>query len=177
MEISIGSKNPVKLKASKDAFNMIFKSDITKMNLKFESVEINIPDIHNTPNSIKDMIRGAQIRAQESIKKVGSDLGVGIEGGVFTTDNGTFLTAYAVVTNSENIGIGSGPAILLPKSWKLSTEKTFELGSYVDDLTGETNTKQKNGAIGLLTNDNLTRGETLKLAVMCAYFSFQQTLS
>ena len=175
MKITVGSQNPVKIKATKDAFQTIFKTETKSTELIFESIEVKISDLHNTPNTINDMIRGAEIRAQESLEKLKADLGVGIEGGLFTTEQGTFLTAYAVIKDLTYFGVGAGPAILLPKTWNLDTDKTFELGTYVDNLTGQTNTKQKNGAIGILTGDVLKRGDMLKLAVLCAYYSFKHS--
>lgn len=176
MKISIGSTNPAKIDATKEAFKEIvninsLSSDIL---IQFESCEVNIPDLNNTPNSIEEMIKGAQIRATTSQRQLKADLGIGLEGGIYTNEYGTFLTAYAVVSASlTNIGIGSAPAIKIPSYWILGKEKSFELGAYVNSLTGQTDAKFNRGAIGILTNNAITRMESLKEAVICAYYSIK----
>ena len=176
MKISIGSTNPAKIDATKVAFKQIknfkdSKYDIAKID--YESCEIKIPELNNTPNTINEMIRGAQIRASSSLTRLQADLGVGLEGGIYTNEFGTFLTAYAVIiSTSAKIGIGTAPALKLPSEWVLSTDKSFELGTYVDQLTGQTNyVKQNKGAIGILTNNVITRQDSLASAVICAYYS------
>ena len=172
MLIVIGSVNPVKVEATKDAFKTILSHTGKNDSLNFQSIEIKAPTLNNTPNSIEEMIQGATFRAEQSCSIQNADFGIGIEGGIFTNDSGTFLTAFAVVQNgSGSIGIGSAPAIKLPDHWKLGNHTSFELGSYVDHLTGGNNIKQKNGAMGILTDNILPRKESLKLSVICAYFS------
>ena len=118
------------------------------------------------------MIFGARIRAEKSLELADADNGVGIEGGTFTNEIGVFLLAFSVIkSKSGETGVGSGPAILLPTHWTVSSEKSFELGSYVDAISGKHNTKQVTGAIGLLTNDRITRQDSLTPAVLYAYYS------
>ena len=178
MKIAIGSTNPVKINATKDALAQIQSRnnshDKSTDTTEFVSLKLdnNSLELNNTPNSIDEMISGAKIRAEKSLLTTGADFGVGIEGGFYINGAGAFLIAYAVVINKDgNIGIGSAPGIRLPSHWKLSTDKTFELGTYVDQLTGNTNIKQKNGAMGLLTEDIITRKDSLTSAVICAYYS------
>ncbi len=176
MKITIGSTNPVKIKATKDALEVIrLQSNRfidSKENFEFLSTKIIIPELNNTPNTIEEMINGAKIRSKKALLRNDSDLGVGIEGGIFTVQTDIFLTAFAVITDRNgNSGIGSAPGIKVPSDWEISTDKSFELGSYVDSITGNSNVKQKNGAMGILTDDIITRGESLKLAVICAYYS------
>ena len=97
---------------------------------------------------------------------------MGLEGGIYTNEYGIFLTAYAVITSkSTKLGIGTAPALKLPSEWVLSMDKSFELGTYVDQLTGQTNVKQNKGAIGILTNNVKTRQDSLASAVIFAYYS------
>lgn len=170
MKIAVGSTNPVKVKASKEAFTRIFEKESKTFDIT--PVEVKIPELHNTPNSIPEMILGAKIRAEKSLEFTAAEFGIGIEGGTFTNDVGIFLLAFSVVkSKSGEIGVGSGPAILLPTHWKVSSDKSFELGSYVDEISGKNNTKQNTGAIGLLTNNAITRQDSLTPAVLYAYYS------
>lgn len=178
MKIAIGSTNPVKINATKEALAQIQSrsngSNENKEYMEFVSVELNNNSLklNNTPNTIDEMITGAKIRAEKSLLSTGANLGIGIEGGFYSNRSGAFLIAYAVVINKDgHIGIGSAPGIRLPSHWQLSTDKSFELGTYVDQLTGNTNIKQKNGAMGLLTEDIITRQDSLTSAVICAYYS------
>ena len=170
MKIAVGSTNPVKINASREAFTKIFPKNTESLNIS--PVEVKIPELNNTPNSIEEMILGAKIRAEKSLELSDADYGVGIEGGVFKNTIGTFLLAFSVIKSKNgDSGVGSGPAILLPSHWKVSLEKSFELGSYVDSISGKKNTKQETGAIGLLTNDAITRQDSLTPAVLYAYYS------
>ena len=108
MKIAIGSANPVKVQATEEAFKTIIRHTGKNNSLNFQSIEIKTPTLNNTPNSIEEMIRGATIRAQQSCSLQKADFGIGIEGGIFTNDSGTFLTAFAVVQDrAGSIGIGS----------------------------------------------------------------------
>ena len=170
MKIAVGSTNPVKIKSSREAFTRIFEKESKTFDIT--PVEVKIPELNNTPNSIPEMILGARIRAEKSLELADADYGVGIEGGTFTNEIGVFLLAFSVIKSKNGeIGIGSGPAILLPQHWKVQSDKSFELGSYVDGISGKNNTKQDTGAIGLLTNDKITRQDSLTPAVLYAYYS------
>lgn len=178
MKIVIGSTNPVKLKATEEAINIIKQNEKWPNGVIFESLSIKIPELNNTPHSIDEMLEGATIRSRKSLNQTNADYGIGIEGGVYSNRLGTFLTAYVVVSDKRgNIGIGSAPNLKVPSSWKLGSDKAFELGTYVDKLTGETNIKQKKGAMGYLTKDLITRQESLKIGVICAYYSLQNELT
>ncbi len=178
MKLAIGSTNPVKIKATEEAINLILQNEKRSDAVEFESINIKIPELNNTPNTIDEMIKGAMIRSEKCITQTNADFGIGIEGGFYSNSSGTFLTAYVVVTDKKgNKGIGSAPNLKVPSSWKLQTDKTFELGTYVDQLTGETNIKQKKGAMGVLTKDLITRQESLKIGVICAFYSLQNEIT
>ena len=62
MKISIGSINPAKIDATKEAFKQIRNFKDSKYDtsiIDFNSCEIKIPELNNTPNTIEEMIRGA----------------------------------------------------------------------------------------------------------------------
>jgi inosine/xanthosine triphosphatase len=172
MKISVGSGNPIKVQATKDTFNEIIIHEKLLNTVMIESIEIRITNFNNTPNTINEMILGAKLRAEKAIKFNNADFGIGIEGGIHRTEFGIFITAFSVILNKTGkFGIGGAPSVRLPVQWEIEDNKEFELGSYVDFLSGNTNVKQKNGAMGFLTNDKITRKESLKESVICAYYS------
>jgi inosine/xanthosine triphosphatase len=119
------------------------------------------------------MIHGAKIRAKHCLTNLEkeADFGVGIEGGIASNKYGTFLKAWVVIlTKTNEIGIGSSPAILMPKTWTEAITETHELGKVVDSNagTGKTNIKQKEGAFGVLTDNLIERKDALSLAVISA---------
>ena len=72
------------------------------------------------------------------------------------------------VTNNNDVGIGSSPAILFPHSWVTEITETNELGLVVDKHVGSTNVKQHEGAFGILTDNLIKRKESLKIATIGA---------
>ena len=167
MKIAIGSTNPIKIQACEEVFKEVFEKEFEI--LYFKPI---LNDISNTPFTIEEMISGAKERATQAIQKLQSNYGIGVEGGIHTNEYGTFLTAYAVVIDrDDNSGIGGSPAIKLPSQWKIESNSSFELGSYVDSVSGKNNIKQSEGAMGILTNHKLVRKDSLKLAILCAYYS------
>ena len=74
MQINVGSKNPVKIKAVRDAFGHYFKD--------FEVVSVNVDSgVHQQPKSLKDIVDGAKNRAIAAFKNC--DYSVGLEAGIF----------------------------------------------------------------------------------------------
>jgi inosine/xanthosine triphosphatase len=172
MKIIVGSTNPIKSLAVKETF-------IEYLNTYVSVIEFSPKiSVSNTPSSIDEMIKGAKERATISLDKYSDNnfgYGVGIESGLFKTNGSYFLTAYAAIVNKHGeIGIGGGPVLKLPASWKFKSETNFfEYGDYVDKLSNETNIEQKQGAMGYLTDHKLVRKDSLKLALLCAYYALK----
>ncbi len=62
--------------------------------------------------------------------------------------------------------------MLLPKAIAREVYKGRELGAVVDELTGREGIKQKEGALGVLTNNITSREEYLRIATACALAPF-----
>jgi inosine/xanthosine triphosphatase len=144
--VGVGSTNPVKLAAARAVLGRVNSS------VRVEAVSV-ASTVSDQPFGDDETIRGALARARGAREAVGAELGVGIEGGVVDT-HGTMRTCAwaAVVDASGREGVGGSLAMPLPPEVaRLVREDGLELGEAMDRLTGEHNTKQRQGAVGILT--------------------------
>lgn len=168
MKILVGSKNPVKIDAVREALSNYFG------NIEVTGIEVE-SGVSIQPVGDETFI-GAKNRAQNlkmlnDTNKIGADLFVGIEGGIAKEFNRWFaFGCICIVDKSGNIGFGTSPHFELPI---LVIEKLLngvELGIVMDEIQNEENTKQKNGAIGYFTNGVMNRKELyiegLKVAII-----------
>lgn len=161
LEISVGSTNPVKLKASKEAFE-----------LAREEVEIAKCDVQSgvsdQPTSDREAIEGARKRAKGAKKRGNFDFGVGLEGSVTDTNFGMFLTGWAFLIGSKDSSLGGGGRLQLPESIAGRIRNGEELGPVMDEVTGRSGVKESEGAIGVFTNGIISRKEAYRNAVVFA---------
>ncbi|MBT3406859.1 inosine/xanthosine triphosphatase [Candidatus Woesearchaeota archaeon] len=167
MKILVGSKNPVKIESVKEAFAKLYE------NIEVEgiSVESNVPD---QPLN-KETFEGARNRALE-LRKLQSDADffVGIEGGIADIC-GTWFSfgAVHIINKDGKEGKGTSPHFLLPDKVIKRLQQREELGIIMDEITKESNTKQKGGAIGFFTNGVMTRKELYVGGIITALIPFQ----
>lgn len=166
MKISVGSRNPAKRKAVENVINKIWKeADIV-------SVEVS-SGVREQPLSDAEAIEGATNRARESLEKTDADLGIGLEGCTVDTEYGMFVSGWVVVIDREGeIGIGGGGRLLLPERIASEVRMGRELGPVMDELTGNRNVKQKQGAVGILTNNLVPRVDAFERTVVYALAKF-----
>ncbi|MDD4467266.1 MAG: inosine/xanthosine triphosphatase [Candidatus Pacebacteria bacterium] len=166
MKIVVGSKNPVKLNAVKNAVKRIWPGS------EILGVKTN-SGVSNQPMTKKEAIKGALNRAKQSLENSNADMGVGLEGFVYQGDFGMFLSGWAVVVDRKGkIGIGGGGDVLLPEKVASEIRKGKELGFVMDKFIGEHNTKEKQGTVGILTNNLVSRTNSLKIATIFAFSRF-----
>ncbi len=163
MKISIGSKNPTKIGAVTEVFESMSSE------YKFLSVDAasQIPD---QPIGLEITVQGAKNRARNAYDDC--DLSVGIESGIITPDQSTYMiVAACAIYDGEEYFLGLSPAFSLPKdvSELIKREKVdvdtavHKLGLSEDPRTG-----YKEGIIGILTNGKLTRKQYTKPAIEMA---------
>lgn len=164
--ISVGSKNPVKIAAVENVVKKIWPD------AEVVAVEVG-HGISEQPTSDDEAIEGATNRAKLSLEKTGADLGIGMEGHTIDTKHGMFLSGWVVaVDKKDNMGIGGGNNLLLPEKIASEIRKGRELGPVMDEFTGINNIKQKQGAVGFLTNDLITRTTTVEKSIIYALARF-----
>ncbi|MEC5421888.1 DUF84 family protein [Virgibacillus sp. C22-A2] len=149
MKIIVGSKNPTKIKAVQEVFaNGVISS------LDVES------HVAAQPFSDEETRKGAINRAIQCAESIRNGMGIGLEGGVMYVDNRLFLCNWgALVTQNGTIYTASGARILLPEEINQQLKSGMELGDVMDSYSKKHDVRKKEGAIGIFTNDLVSRQE------------------
>lgn len=101
-----------------------------------------------------------------------ADFWVGIEGGVQAEDNGLAAFAWIVIYGAGKKGEARTATFMLPQKVSHLVAGGLELGTANDLVFRESNSKQKNGAVGLLTHNQIDRTELYRQAVVLALIPF-----
>jgi inosine/xanthosine triphosphatase len=151
--ISVGTKNPAKIKAVKDGFSRVWPE------FAWEITGIDVSSgVSAQPMTDEETIQGALNRAYRSIEKQPASYGVGVEGGLHLIGNFWFDCGWIVVVDQfGQEGIGSTARIITPSSMIEKIKAGQELGYVVDEFFGTKNAKQGDGHFGLMTNGAITR--------------------
>jgi inosine/xanthosine triphosphatase len=168
MKVAVGSENPVKIEATKLAFQAIWPE------ISWEVVGVNVSSgVADQPMSDEESIKGATNRSKAAIEAVGADYGVGPEGGIQKIGKYYFDCGWIVVINkSGEKGIGSTVKIIVPSKIMKLIYKGMELGLACDKVFKDKNTKQNQGYFGLMTKDVTTRTSGYKDGVVMALVRF-----
>lgn len=169
MRILVASTNPVKLEAVRHGFQRMFPSD------EIEIVSGKAASgVSDQPATDKETLTGAINRAHKTRELFpGYAFWVGVEGGV--EDDGKDLSAFAwiVVLSDDAMGKGRTGTFYLPPAVAILVRQGKELGDADDIVFNKRNSKQANGAIGLLTDNVLTRATFYEQAVILALVRFK----
>lgn len=162
MKIIVASLNPVKLNATKLGFESFF----TSVEVSGAEVESGVSD---QPMSDEETLEGARNRA-ENVRTAypEADFWVGIEGGVHRDNYGLTAFAWVVVRGAEIRGESRTTTFRLPPEVVKLIDRGYELGHANDLIFNEENSKQQSGAVGLLTQNTLTRTQLYTQAVQLA---------
>ncbi|MBZ9729051.1 inosine/xanthosine triphosphatase [Salegentibacter sp. JZCK2] len=171
-KVIIASKNPVKLKAVKEGFTKMFQEET--FNFKGISVPSGVQD---QPMEDDTTLRGALNRANNAMAKVqNADYWVGIEGGIEKTGEKEMQAfAWIVVKSRQYIGKGKTGTFFLPDEIISLINEGKELGEADDIVFGQNNSKQKNGAVGILTGNVIDRADLYSQGVILALIPFKHT--
>ena len=167
--VGVASANPVKIAAALEGFRRMFPGE------DFSTVAINVkPSISVQPRTDEETLQGAEERA-ELARDARPDLDywTGIEGGVAEWKQGMGAFAWVVVLDSSRSGRGRSGEFFLPEKVADLVRKGVELGEADDRIFSRNNSKQGNGAIGLLTNDAIDRTGLYVPAVIFALIPFK----
>lgn len=171
MKIIVASKNPVKINTTLDGFKKMFPEQ------EFEIEGVSVPSgVADQPKTDKETFEGANNRSLTAKQQFpNADFWVGIEGGI--EDTGTEMTSFAwIVIQGRNLMGKSrtGTFLLSPKVAEL-IRSGLELGDADDKIFGMKNSKQQNGAVGILTKDLLTRQSFYEVSVILALIPFKNS--
>ncbi len=167
--IVVASNNPVKVQAVRNGFERMFAGET------FAIQTVSVPSgVRDQPASNVETLQGASNRARKAAEKLAqADYWVGVEGGI--EDLGEEMTAYAwiVVISPTLSGKGRTGTFYLPPAVAKLVRQGRELGEADDLVFGRSNSKQENGAIGILTGDVVDRAALYEQAVILALVPFK----
>jgi len=167
IHIIVASKNPVKLDAVREGLSALITEPLKVTGV---SVESNVSD---QPMSDAETLSGALNRVNAALKQFPSgDYYVGLEGGVEETASGLMAFAWMVISDRQKTGKARTASFFLPPRVAELVHGGMELGHADDVVFAKTNSKQQNGAVGLLTNDAITRKSLYLPAVQMAFIPF-----
>ena len=168
--ITVASQNPVKLNAARAAFARMFSRD------DYDVTSVSVPSgVADQPMSRAETLAGAGTRARNARDaRRESDFWVGIEGGIEDSPLGMACFAWVVVLDrSGRIGRGQTAVFFLPDEVAELVRGGMELGHADDAVFERDNSKQANGAIGLLTDDVVGREAYYTHALIMALVPFK----
>ena len=169
-KIVIASLNPVKIDAVQCGFMRMFPGDAFA--IEAVAVESGVSD---QPLSDQVARQGAETRAQRARQAFPEgEFWVGVEGGCDMLDGEMVSFAWVVVLSMNGVGSSRTAIFQLPEAVKSLVEAGLELGDADDLVFGKENSKQKSGAVGLLTGDVITRKTLYEQAVILALIPFKQ---
>lgn len=169
-KIIIASKNPVKIDSTRAGFVKMFPDEI----FEIEGLSVD-SGVSAQPMSEEETLGGATNRVNNvSILSPGADYWVGIEGGSKVVGEGMETFAWVVIKSKNGmISQGRTASFYLPKEIVALVKMGKELGEADDIVFKRSNSKQSNGAVGILTGDVLTRTDYYETAVILALIPFK----
>ncbi|MEM6512105.1 MAG: inosine/xanthosine triphosphatase [Pseudomonadota bacterium] len=173
MKVVVSSANPVKLAATRQAFEQTFPD--TAIDIESCTVASGVSD---QPMNDEETRRGAINRAQAARQAVAdADYWVGLEGGIEVIDGALMASAWmAVLGTGDNIGLSRTMGLPLPPTIKTLVDDGMELGEANDRVFATLNSKQGGGAFGLLTDGRITRESVYADTMMIALMPFTHDL-
>ena len=168
LRIIVGSKNPVKVGCTREAFSQAFGN----VGL-VEGVDA-LSNIPAQPRSEEETLLGAKNRTTHAKSLFPeADYWVGIEGGVDEDPQGMYAFAWIYVLHRSGKSSQSKTGTFyLPPPVVALIQDGMELG-HADDLVFQAqNSKQQGGSVGLLTHGLITREGYYQQAMVLALIPF-----
>jgi len=165
LRVAVGSRNPVKLRATRNVFRMVV-GRVRVMGVKVEKPFAQ-------PLDQAQIIEGAASRAKQALKAGNYDLGVGIEAGLAPaprTRSGFVDVQWCAILDREGnltLGHGSGFEYPLDVTDEVIVRKR-EVSEAMERLSGIERIGQRMGAIGYLSRGRLNRTRLTEQAVFMA---------
>ena len=169
MKIHIGSKNPTKIQAVKDAL-VLYPYLFPKP--EFFGVDIDV-ELFGHPKSLEETVEGAIDRAKKAFQNC--DFSFGLEGGLMAvphTNSGYMEVGACAIYDGKEMYLGLSPAFEWPKNVTDLIIQNKADASQALKQVGFTNHEKlgavKGGAIGRLTDYKMTREDFTKYSIMMA---------
>lgn len=170
-KIVVASLNPVKTEAVLMGFQRVFPDET--FSITGTSITSNVPD---QPVGVQQTLTGARNRALAARDaEPTADFWAGLEGGIERFEDKWMTFAWVVILSRSQEGIARTGVFTLPPGVGALLEQGMELGDADDIVFGTNNSKQENGAVGLLTGNALTRTSLYAEGVILALIPFKNT--
>ncbi len=159
LRANVGSLNRIKVDAVTNVLTRLYGE------VKIAGVDVET-GVAEQPMG-EETRRGAMVRASQAIRD--ADLGVGLEAGVFDTDDGLYDVQYcAVIDQRGRYTIGHGMGFRYPPAVAELVREGRTVGRSFQELYGWERDGKKEGAISFLTTGALDRTALAEQAVMAA---------
>lgn len=159
----MGSKNPVKVNATRNVLERIY-DDLTVSSIDVDS---EVPD---QPFGLDQTVNGAVNRAKNAFSDE-FDLSVGIESGLIEvpkTLTGYIDIQWCAIFDGHHITIGASSGFEYPPPVIEQVLDGVEVGDVMDQVTGVDDLGQKKGAVSHLSHDMLNRTQNTEECVLTA---------
>ncbi len=149
-------------------FPAALPSDLTIEKFEVES------GVSHTPNSIDELLKGAEGRALRLHARITSEMGgpciaVGAEGGLWSRNGSTFLQSWVCAWDGLRKSFGASGAIEIPKALANAVlVEGKDLGVVIDAFASEHDIRSRQGTWGILTCDLVSREDSFRLAATTA---------
>jgi inosine/xanthosine triphosphatase len=175
MKINVGSKNKTKIRAVQDSVKLY-----PRLFIEPEIVGIDVEvDLFGHPKSFDGTVKGAIDRAKSAYNNC--NYSFGLEGGLIEvplSKSGFMEIGACAVYDGKNIHLGLSPAFEWPTTvtkmilnGKTDASQAFkQLGYTKHEKLGSVD----GGAIGLLTNNRLTREDFTKYSIIMALIQLEK---
>ena len=170
MKVLVGSQNPVKIEAVKEAFSNYFK-DVDVIGINVNSKVPKQPINDETFEGAKN--RALELKKINKEKHLNAKFFVGIEGGIIKLySKWLAFGGMCIIDDKGEISFGTSPHFELPEHITKQLLNGIELGDVMDEITKENNTKQKSGAIGFFTKNVMDRKSLYVYGLVAALVPF-----
>lgn len=171
MIVTLSSKNPSKLDASRHACTRVFGESCVVRGIEC------LEDLPEQPLGQDETRSCALARARFALDKdPEAEYGVGLEGGV--SFDGWLINCVAVIrrrrpgSNNEENHVWGLSFPLPPAAADRILRNKEEMGPVMDDLLKSSQSKGKLGSIGVLTDGHLSRAQMWESALITAFIPF-----
>ena len=173
MKVIVASRNPVKVNATRQAFETQFPGQTIET--QSADVDSGAGDQPNTDAATRLGARTRAIRASEAVPV--ADFWVGLEGGIEVLDDQLMAFAWmAIKGQGGDISEARSSTLPLPPAVKELIDQGMELGEANDRVFATINSKQGGGAYGLLTGGLYTRESIYTQTLIIALVPFVNEL-
>jgi inosine/xanthosine triphosphatase len=167
--VVVASTNPVKVQAAVNGLRRVFPAaDLDVVTVAVTS------GVGHQPFSDEETLLGALNRVQQAAALAPeADYWIGIEGGVQEVEGDMAAFAWIVVRSKRIVGKSRTGTFFLPHAVADLIRQGKELGEADDIVFNRFNSKQENGAVGILTGNVVERMHLYEQAVILALIPFK----